>query len=94
MEQHVQALCNYERDNWVELSPLAEFAYNNAVLASARMTPFCANYRYDPVMPLQAPKQPCSLKPEMHAPTFAAGLEETDQTLHETLQDDQAHQTK
>jgi len=40
MEQYLRAFCNYEQDNWVELMPLAEFAYNNAIHASTRMTPF------------------------------------------------------
>jgi transposase InsO family protein len=31
MDQYLRALCNYEQDNWVELLPLAEFAYNNSV---------------------------------------------------------------
>jgi len=34
MEQYLRAFCNYEQDNWVELIPLAEFAYNNSVHAS------------------------------------------------------------
>jgi hypothetical protein len=42
MEQYLCAFCNYEQDNWVELLPLAEFAYNNSMHASTRMTPFWA----------------------------------------------------
>jgi hypothetical protein len=81
MEQYLRAFCNYEQDNWVELLLLAEFAYNNVIHASTRMTPFWANYHYHPVMQFKAPKQPSSLKSEIQADTFAAGLEETHQTL-------------
>jgi len=44
MEQYLRAFCNYEQDNWVELLLLAEFAYNNSVHHSTRMTPFWAKY--------------------------------------------------
>jgi hypothetical protein len=94
MEQYLQAFCNYEQDNWVELLPLAELACNNAIHASTRMTPFWAKYHYHPVMQFKAPKQPTSLKSEIQADTFAAGLEEIHQTLRRNLQEAQARQTK
>jgi hypothetical protein len=94
MEQYLRAFCNYEQDNWVELLPLAEFAYNNAIHASTRMTPFWANYHNHPVMQFNAPKQPSSLNSEIQADTFTAGLEETHQTLRKNLQEAQANQTK
>jgi hypothetical protein len=58
------------------------------------MTPFWANYHYHPVMQIKAPKQPSSPNSEIQADTFAAGLEETHQTLHKNLQEAQANQTK
>jgi len=94
MEQYLRAFCNYEQDNWVELLPLAEFAYNNAINSSTRMTPFWANYHYHPVMQFKAPKQPSSLKSEIQSDTFAAGLEETHRTLRRNLQEAQARQMK
>jgi hypothetical protein len=94
MEQYLRAFCNYEQDNWVELLPLAEFAYNNPVHTSTRMTPFWANYHYHAVMQFKAPKQRCSLSSEIQADAFAAGMEETHQTLRENLQEAQANQTK
>ena len=87
-------MCNYQQDNWVELLPLAEFAYDTTVHASTRMTPFWANFHYHPVMQFKAPKQPSSLNSEIQADTFAAGLEETHQTLRKNLQKAEASQTK
>ena len=29
LDQYLQVYCNYQQDNWSELLPLAEFAYNN-----------------------------------------------------------------
>jgi hypothetical protein len=94
MEQDLRAFCNYDQDNWVELLPLAKFSYNNAIHASTRMTPFWENYHYHPVMQFKAPKQRSSLKSEIQADTFAAGLEETHKTLRRNLQEAQAGQTK
>jgi len=56
MEQYLRAFSNYEQDNWVELLPQAEFAYNNSVHASTRMTPFWAMYHRNPEMQFKAPK--------------------------------------
>jgi hypothetical protein len=34
---------NYQQDNWVNLLPLAEFAYNNTAHLATQVTPFFAN---------------------------------------------------
>ena len=34
LEQYLCVYCNYQQDNWSELLPLAEFAYNNAPSAT------------------------------------------------------------
>jgi hypothetical protein len=94
MEQYLRAVCNYEQDNWVELLPLAEFAYNNAIHASTRITPIWANYNYHPVIQFKAPKQPSSQNSEIQVDTVTAGLEETHQTLPENFQEAQTNQTK
>ena len=48
LEQYIQVYCNYQQDNWDELLPLAEFAYNNAPSATTGITPFYANKGYHP----------------------------------------------
>ena len=93
MEQYLRAFCYYERDNWVDLLPLAKSAYHKTIHESTRMTPFQADYHYYPVMQFKAPKQQSSLKSEIQAHTFAAGMEETHHTLSKNLQEAQAHQT-
>ncbi len=65
MEQYLRGYCNYQQDDWVELLPLAEFAYNNTISSTTGMTPFFANYGYNPQMDLiAAPGQP-PLPPEV-----------------------------
>src|SRR6202045_3684148 len=48
LEQYLRAYCNYQQDNWSDLLPLAEFAYNNAPSAATGITPFFANKGFHP----------------------------------------------
>ena len=46
LEQYLCVYCNYQQDNWSELLPLAEFAYNNAPSTTTGISPFFANKGY------------------------------------------------
>ena len=48
LEQYLCVYCSYQQDNWSELLPLGEFAYNNALAASTGVSPFFANKGYHP----------------------------------------------
>ena len=48
LEQYLRIYCTYQQDNWSNLLPMAEFAYNNAPNASTGITPFYANKGYHP----------------------------------------------
>jgi len=48
LEQYLCVYCNYQQDNWADLLPLVEFAYNNAPSATTRVSPFFANKGYHP----------------------------------------------
>ena len=48
VEQYLQCTVNYHQDNWVDLLPLAKFAYNNTCHSSIRHTPFFVNYGRHP----------------------------------------------
>lgn len=48
MKNYLQAYVSYTQDNWVDSLPIAEFAANNHVNASTRMTLFFANYGFHP----------------------------------------------
>jgi hypothetical protein len=84
MEQYLRARCNYEQDNWVELLPLAEFAYNNSIHHSTLMTPFWANYKYRPTMQFKSPNDP-RFRSQVQADTWMAGVEETHRILRENI---------
>jgi len=46
LKQYLRVYCNYQQDNWSELLPLAEFAYNNVPSATTSVSPFFANKEY------------------------------------------------
>ena len=46
LKKYLQVYCNYQQNNWSELLPLMEFAYNNALSAITSVSPFFANKRY------------------------------------------------
>jgi len=77
MKQYLRAYINYEQDNWVELLPLVEFAYNNSIHFSTGFTPFFANYGYNPSMHFKRPKALKDLLPsQQSANEFAERLED------------------
>ena len=48
LEQYIRMYCNYQQDDWSELLPLEEFAYNNAPSATTGISLFFANKGYHP----------------------------------------------
>ena len=49
LEQFLRAYVNYQQDDWTELLPYAEFAYNNSRQETIGRSPFYANYGHNPV---------------------------------------------
>lgn len=49
IEQYIRIFGNYQQNNWYELLPLCEFAYNNTINSSTGYTPFFSNLGYNPV---------------------------------------------
>lgn len=48
LESYLRLYSNYQQDNWPDLLPIAEFAYNNAPHSATQVSPFFANYGYNP----------------------------------------------
>ena len=61
LEQYLRVYCNYQQDNWSELLPLVEFAYNDAPNATTGVTPFFANKVYHPNISLHPERDLASL---------------------------------
>ena len=73
--------CNYQQDNWLDLLPLTEFAYNNAPSAMTSVFLFFANKGYHPNITVH-PKCDLSLA---QAREYAVNLESLHQYLHEEM---------
>ena len=48
IEEYFCAFINWEQNDWAQLLPIAEFAYNNSKNTSTGHTPFELNYGYHP----------------------------------------------
>ena len=89
LEQYLRIFCDYQQDDWYDLLPLAEFAYNNAKHASTQTSPFYANYGQHPRMSLVD----AARRIETHrtdpanpaADTFIEKIERVHNELRETL---------
>jgi len=81
LEQYLHVYCNYQQDNWLELLPLAEFAYNNAPSSTTGVFPFFTNKGYHPNL-LVYPEQDIA---SSHARDFVVNLDELQSTLKEEI---------
>ena len=77
LEQYIRIYCNYQQDNWRQLLPLAEFAYNNAPSATTGISPFFANKGYHPNITVHPERNLSSA----HAKEFVVDLDELHQEL-------------
>jgi hypothetical protein len=48
LEQYLWHFCSYQQDDWAELLPFAEYALNTATSEVTKMSPFFANYDFQP----------------------------------------------
>lgn len=48
MESYLRCYVNYKQDDWVELLPLAQFAFNNSEAETTGVSPFFANKGFNP----------------------------------------------
>ncbi|KAJ8506975.1 hypothetical protein ONZ45_g10598 [Pleurotus djamor] len=86
LEQYLRIYCNYQQDNWAELLPLAEFAYNNAPHSTIGVSPFFANKGYNPSIAVQAGLDLSSPR----AQTYVSNLEDVHAELRRTMAEAQA----
>jgi len=87
LEQYLQIYCNYQQDNWADLLPLAEFAYNNTPSTTIRVLPFFANKGYHPNISVYPERNMTSAR----AHEYAVDLESLHQYLQEEMANAQLH---
>jgi hypothetical protein len=57
LEQYLRHFCSYQQDDWAELWPFAEYALNTATSEVTKMSPFFANYGFQPETQWARPKE-------------------------------------
>ena len=64
MNKYLRAFVSFTQDDWVDWLPLAEFATNNQVNETMGISPFFANYGYNPRLGIEpAGPRPSALSP-------------------------------
>ena len=48
LEGYLQTFVHYDQDNWYQLLPLGQHAYNNSTTNTHKMTTYFANYAFHP----------------------------------------------
>jgi len=81
LEQYLRMYCNYQQDNWLDLLPLTEFAYNNAPSAMTGVSPFFMNKGYH----LNLTVHPEHDLSSAWAREYAVDLESLHEYLHEEM---------
>jgi len=81
LEHYLRMYCNYQQDNWLDLLPLAEFAYNNAPSAMTGVSPFFMNKGYH----LNLTVHPEHDLSSAQAREYAVDLESLHEYLHEEM---------
>ena len=90
LKQYLCVYCNYQQDNWSELLPLTEFAYNNTPSATTSVSPFFANKGYH----LNITVHPeCDIA-SSRARNFTIDLDELQNTLKAEISTAQQHYQK
>jgi len=90
LEQYLRVYYNYQQDNWSELLPLMEFAYNNAPSATTGVSPFFANKGYY----LNITVHPVRDIASSRACDFTVDLDELQSTLKTEISAAQQHYQK
>ena len=81
LEQYIRMYTNYQQDNWSELLPLAEFAYNNSPSATTGISPFFANKGYHPNLAIHPERDISSEK----AREYVVDLDQLHQELRQQI---------
>src|SRR5271169_2990284 len=92
VEQYLRIYCNYQQDNWFNLLPIAEFAYNNAFQPSINCSPYYASYGIHPSFHVDPRSTTETTVPA--AKEFADRLKNIHDLLVENVKSAQDHQAR
>jgi len=84
IEAYLRSFVNYEQDDWVNLLPMAEFAYNNSVTTATGLSPFYANYGFHPTAANPSSTGPLNPASKVYAHWMRSVQEEVTKSLEAT----------
>lgn len=84
LEQYLRLYVAYLQDDWADWLPLAEFAANDTVSETTTVTPFFANYGFNPRLGFE-PVQPADRPAARDAEKFAARMQEINDYLRSEM---------
>ena len=74
LEQYIRHYVNHDQDNWANLLPMAQMAYNTSKHSTTGVTPYFANYGREMRLPGQPRfEQPVNPTAEQKGPDFKKG---------------------
>jgi len=82
LEGYLRTFVNYDQNDWYQLLPLAEYAYNNSATNAHQMTPFFANYGFHPQTEWMKEREPHN----PGATLYAHWMQDVHQKAKQTLE--------
>ena len=81
----IRRVCVGESERWVERLPLLEFAYNSSVHSVTKLSPFMANYSFQPRLPASFLASPGSLPSSPSVTTFCRQVQQATHRIWEQV---------
>jgi len=84
LECYLRNFVNYDQDDWYQMLPLAEYAYNNSKTYTHKLTPFFANYGFHPQTEWMKEREDQNPGATMYTPWMKTVQENASTTLEQT----------
>jgi len=94
IEAYLRSYCNYEQNDWASMLAMAEYAYNNSKHALTKISPFYANYGFEPRTTWPTDIQFRNLASEMYGHYMNKVHQKLKQRLSESVEMMQKHYNK
>jgi len=84
LEGCLRNFVNYDQDDWYQMLPLAEYAYNNSKTSADKLTPFFTNYGFHPQTEWMKEREAKNPGPTMYTHWMKTVQENARTTLKQT----------
>ena len=87
LEGYLRNFVNYDQNDWYQLLPLAEHAYNNSATNAHGMSPFYANYGFHPQTEWMKEREACNPGAGLYAHWMQTTHQKAKAALEKTRED-------